>query len=99
MRGHTAECICRAHSAEFEFAAWSTSIQTAIGAHAVKTGTRGLSHLRGAWVAAAGLRPASSSLQRPGTHGAAAAASARAVGKEVCILLISGCPMLLKGAE
>ena len=57
-------------------------MHTAAEAQAVTTGARGLSHLRGAWKAAARLRPPGSPLQRPGAHGAAAAAGGRSVGKE-----------------
>jgi hypothetical protein len=43
-------------------------VHTAVEAQAVKTGARGLSHLRGAWKAAASLRPRGGSLQQPGAH-------------------------------
>jgi hypothetical protein len=56
-------------------------VHTAVEGQAVKTGARGLSHLRGAWKAAASLRPRGGSLQQPGAHGVAAAAGGRTVGK------------------
>jgi hypothetical protein len=57
-------------------------VHTAVEMQAVKTGARGLSHLRGAWKAAASLRPRGGSLQQPGAHGVAATAGGRIVGKE-----------------